>query len=296
MNVASLFGWPGATGQPGGDSIEVVGVPSDSGNSIASGARFGPAAIRRASLALRPDAIGIDHGDIGNVHGCDWEDVLKQVEEAVEAIIRRRSRPIVLGGDHAISYAAVAALRECRPLNILWFDAHTDFCAWPNENWHNHKQVLRRIAGLGHVGRIVQIGHRGITYFDEAVRFDRMKVVTAGEAQKSSAEAVLELLPPEEPIYMSIDIDAVDPRWAPGTGHPVPGGLSVARLSELARKIASNRNVVGLDLMEVNPLLDHQDMTSAAAAAILADLVPELMRPNSGAGAAAGQSAMALHD
>jgi agmatinase len=293
MNVASLFGWPEAKEQSRGDTIEVVGVPSDSGNCIASGARLGPAAIRRASQTLRPDAIGVDHGDIGNIHGCDWQDVLTQVEEIVEAIVRRRSRPVVLGGDHAISYAAVAALRECRPLNIVWFDAHTDFCAWPNESWHNHKQVLRRIAGLDHVGRIVQIGHRGITYFDEARRFDRMKVVTAGAAQGARAEAILEHLPPEEPVYMSIDIDAVDPRWAPGTGHPVPGGLSVARLSGLALDIARSRPVVGLDMMEVNPLLDHRDMTSAAAAAILAELVPALMRS---AGAGAGRPALALHD
>jgi arginase family enzyme len=222
--------------------------------------------------------------------------VLEQVEASVEAIIRRKSRPVILGGDHAISYAAVAALRDCRPLNIVWFDAHTDFCAWPNESWHNHKQVLRRIAGLDHVGRILQIGHRGITYFDEASRFERLKVVTAGEAQTSGAEAVLEHLPSDEPVYMSIDIDAVDPRWAPGTGHPVPGGLSVARLIELARLIASDRDIVGLDLMEVNPLLDHRDMTGAAAAAILAALVPVLAGPGRAAGFGGAPSAMAIHD
>ena len=289
MSVESLFGWPAPTGQAPGATLEVVGVASDSGNSIASGARFGPAAIRRASLALGPDAIGVDHGDVGQVHGCDWEDVLEQVEETVEAIVRRKSCPIVLGGDHAISYAAVAALRACRPLNIVWFDAHTDFCAWANESWHNHKQVLRRIAGLDHVGRIVQIGHRGITYFDESGRFDRVKVVTAGEARNSPAEDILKYLPLEEPVYMSIDIDALDPRWAPGTGHPVPGGLSVARLTQLARTVAGSRPIAGLDVMEVNPLLDHRDMTSAAAAAILAEIVPLLM-----VGFVADRSAMAV--
>jgi agmatinase len=296
MSLPSLFGWPAATDQAREAAIEVVGVPSDSGNSIASGARFGPTAIRTASLAFRPDAAGIDHGDIGNVHGCDWEDVVSQVEEAVEAIVRRGSRPIVLGGDHAISYAAVAAIRYRHPLNIVWFDAHTDFCAWQEASWHNHKQVLRRIAGLDHIGRILQIGHRGMTYSDEARRFDRMKVVTAGAAGSSPAEAVLEHLPPGEPVYISIDIDAVDPRWAPGTGHPVPGGLSVARLAELARLIAARRDVVGVDLMEVNPLLDHRDMTSAAAAAILAELVPELVGRAAAAGPVAGAPVPAAQD
>ena len=295
MNGETLFGWPTAAGHPHGHCIEVIGVPSDSGNGFAAGARLGPGAIRRASLASHPGAGGVDHGDIGHVHGCDWEDVLEHVEVGIEAIVRRGSRPIVLGGDHAISYAAVAALRQYRPLNIIWFDAHTDFCTWSNESWHNHKQVLRRIASLKHVGRIVQIGHRGITYFDEASRFDRVKVVTAGAAQRSSGETILEPLPADEPIYMSIDIDAVDPRWAPGTGHPVPGGLTVARLSRLACDIACQRNIVGLDMMEVNPLLDHRGMTSAAAAAILAQVVPLLILPHGAAGFGIDESAAVRH-
>lgn len=276
MNFATLFGWPSAKERPLAGGIEVLGVPSDSGNGIASGARFGPEAIRRASLKLRPNAIGIDHGDIDGVHGYDWADVLEQTERAVEGIAKRKSLPIVLGGDHAISYAAVAALRGHRPLNIVWFDAHTDFCAWPGGRWHNHKQVLRRIAGLEHVGRILQIGHRGITYSDETRRSEKMTVVTAGAAPRLQAQSILDCLPPGQPVYISVDIDAVDPRWAPGTGHPVPGGLSAMLLSDLARTVASNRHVAGLDVMEVNPLLDHQDITSAAAAGIVSEIVSAL--------------------
>jgi agmatinase len=294
VNAPSLFGWPTALGGTAGAAIEVVGIPSDCGNGIASGARLGPGAIRRASLAFRSGAAGTDHGDIGDVHGCDWADVLTRVEQAVEAIVRRGSRPIILGGDHAISYAAVAAMRDCRPLNVVWFDAHTDFCVWPNAGWHNHKQVLRRIAGLDHVGRILQIGHRGITYFDEASRYERLTVVTAGAAHDLSDEVLLAHLPAGEPFYMSIDIDAIDPRLAPGTGHPVPGGLSVTRLSRLARTIAANRQVVGLDMMEVNPLLDLDDMTSAAAAKIIADLVPALAHSVANQTSTAGQSAMTI--
>lgn len=280
VNSPSLFGWPSGKECVLASAIEVVGVPSDSGNGIASGARFGPEAIRRASLKLQPNAIGIDHGDLDCVHGCDWAEVLKQTERIVGDIANRKSRPIVLGGDHAISYAAVAALRDYGPLNIVWFDAHTDFCAWPGGGWHNHKQVLRRIAGLEHVGRILQIGHRGITYFDETRRFEKMTVVTAVAALKLQVESILEYLPAGEPVYISVDIDAVDPQWAPGTGHPVPGGLSAALLSSLACIVASNRHVVGFDVMEVNPLLDYQDITSAAAAGIVSAIV----------------SALALHD
>lgn len=288
MSATTLFAWPIATPDPKGNTIEVIGVRSDAGNSIASGARLGPQAIRRASLNLHPEASGIDHGDIEGPQ----DDVLQRLEEAVEAIARRESVPLILGGDHAISYAPVAALRKRQLLNILWFDAHTDFCAWPNESWHNHKQVLRRIASLSNVGKIVQVGHRGITYFDEASRYSRITVIPAGVAARTGADAVLEQLPADEPLYMSIDIDALDPRWAAGTGHPVPGGLSVAQLADWARAIASRREIAGLDLMEVNPLLDRQDRTSAAAAAILAEIVPALMQYRSPVATA---SALAAH-
>ena len=246
------------------------------GNGIASGTRRGPAAIRTASLAFDPGVRGIDHGDVGQVCGRDWEHVLIDVEAKAADIIARGSRPITLGGDHAVSYAAIAGTRMSQPLNIIWFDAHTDFCTWPQSAWHNHKQVLRRISGLDHVGRIVQIGHRGITYFDEAQRFDRITVVTAADAEREPLSGILNALPVGEPVYISIDIDVLDPRWAPGTGHPVPGGLSVPLLIDLAGKIADHRNVVALDLMEVNPLLDHEHMTSMAAAKVLASLVSKL--------------------
>ena len=255
----------------------MLGVPSDAGNGIASGARFGPAAIRRASLDLPGRNIaGVDHGDLEFIHDCDWADALVRTQSLIEAIATRGAIPVVLGGDHAISYAAVAALHRAGPLSVVWFDAHTDFCAWPGGDWHSHKQVLRRIAGLPHVERIVQIGHRGITYDDESTRSTRMRVTTAAEAAAMRADALLDQLPPGQPVYISVDIDAVDPRWAPGTGHPVPGGLDVETLGALARAIAAARVVIGLDAMEVNPLLDHRDMTSAAAASILAQIVSGL--------------------
>ncbi len=278
MTAATLFGWPAEMPSSGRAAIEVLGVPTDFGNGMTSGARFAPAAIRKASLAVACDGIGLDRGDIGRDCRGDWQDVLEDVERMVGDMIRRHVRPIVLGGDHAISYAAVAAARTYRPLTIVWFDAHTDFCRLTSEAWHDHKQVLRRISLLGHVGRIVQVGHRGMTYFDEAERFSRLSIVTAHEAQTILAHDLLDRLPAGDPVYLSIDIDAIDPRWAPGTGHPVPGGLSVPRLSDLARTIVENRHVVGIDLMEVNPMLDIDGRTSAAAAALIAAVVPALCR------------------
>lgn len=284
MTRVGLFGWPCA---PWSDAatgaIEVLGVPSDAGNSIASGARFGPEAIRRASLTSpKPTPAssawipGIDRGDLAAVHARDASDALGEIERVIGGIIARNGLPVVLGGDHAISFAGVAAQRARGPLSLVWFDAHTDLCAWQGGSWHNHKQVLRRIAGLAHVERIVQIGHRGITYTDESLRCDRMTLFTAQRAHELTAGALLDCLPADRPVYLSVDIDAVDPRFAPGTGHPVPGGLSVTRLAELAGVIASRRRICGVDMMEVNPLLDRDGLTSTAAAQILASILSSI--------------------
>jgi agmatinase len=276
--AVGLFAWPctsPADATPG--TIEVLGVPSDVGNSIAPGTRFGPEAIRRASVELTPPGTrGIDRGDLGTVHAGDWSDTLIDIERVVSDIVARNGLPVILGGDHAISFAAVAAQRTCGSISVVWFDAHTDLCEWPGALWHNHKQVLRRIAGLPHVERIVQIGHRGLTYHDESTRCERMSVFTSRQASDLTAGALLDRLPTDRAVYISVDIDAVDPRWAPGTGHPVPGGLSVGRLSALAGLIASRRRVCGVDVMEVNPLLDRNAMTSAAAAQILASIASAL--------------------
>lgn len=281
-----LFGWPSqSASRASGKCIEVFGVPSDSGNGVEAGGRFGPSAVRRASLDLpRPSIVGIDHGDL-EAEIYDSADLLEVIRRTVETIAGRQSVPVVLGGDHAISYAAIAALQAAVPLNVLWFDAHTDFCPWSGGEWHNHKQVLTRISGLAHVGRIVQIGHRGMSYVDESRLCSKMVVVTAGAARSIPSERLLELLPADQSVYISVDIDAIDPSRAPGTGHPVPGGLSAELLVALAQVVISNRNVVGLDLMEVNPLLDCGDMTSAVAANIVHQLVSAcaLAREASGA-------------
>ncbi len=277
MTNAGLFGWPKPPGTTSHATIEVFGVPSDLGHSYRSGTRHGPAAIREVSQSTAVSAQGVDHGDIGRAYEQDWGKVIKEVEAMTSNILSRGSCPVVLGGDHAVSFAAVAGCRQLRPLNIVWFDAHTDFCSWTPADWHNHKQVLRRIAGLPHVGQIVQIGHRGITYFDEIDRFGRLRVIRASEADTSQS-AILAALPEDQPVYVSIDIDAIDPRFAPGTGHPVPGGLAIGTLSKLARLIVKERNVIGFDLMEVNPMLDHGDTTSLAAVSIIKSIVNQHAR------------------
>lgn len=272
-----LFGW--RTGEApvrrqGG--IEVIGVPSDVGNAYVSGARLGPAAIRKASLRLpQPAAHGHDRGDVEVFDGADWAQVVERTRACVADTAGAGAFPLVLGGDHAVSYAAVAALDHLGPIDVAWFDAHTDFCPLTDPGWHNHKQVLRRIADLAHVERMLVIGHRGLTYFDESQQWPTLTVVGCDRGG-DALPLPIEWLRGDRPLYVSVDIDALDPCLAPGTGHPVPGGLGLSALCDLMRALVRERHVVGADVMEVNPMLDHGDMTSLAAAEILSVLVGAL--------------------
>lgn len=267
-----LFAWPD---QGGVDAIfHVLGVPSDIGNSFSSGARFAPHAVRQASLQIAaPPAAGVDAGDLDCIGRVDWHRAIEAIRAEVAGVRASRRVPLLLGGDHAISYPAVAALDGEGPLCVVWFDAHTDMCEWHESGWHNHKQVLGRIARLPHVKHILQIGHRGITYFDESSRSHKMTLMTAGQVESVAPASVLAHLPAHMPVYISVDIDVLDPRWAPGTGHPVPGGLSPETLARLACAIAGQRRVVGVDLMEINPSLDVDGMTALVGARMLAGIV-----------------------
>lgn len=273
--MQSLFNWPQSPGEVDQDAlVEVLGVPGDAGNSASSGSRYGPDAIRRASgNVARPLLSGFDHGDIADVCGFDWMDVLNRTSKSVEAIARKGSTSILLGGDHSISWAGVKGVECLGPITLIWIDAHTDFCAWQETEWHNHKQVLRRVAALDHVREIVHIGHRGITYADESAYTEKMRLFSPHDIQESGAKPVLEAISQDSAIYISLDIDGVDPRWAPGTGHPVPGGLQPDGLAEILGALGKTRRAAALDVMEVNPMLDPENRTSDVAASMIADFL-----------------------
>ena len=267
----SLFGWPAAEGAPPSPgSLCVMGAPTDHGNVISRGAAQGPAAIRRASLALAsPEPAGVDIGDIDRSDSPDPETFTERVAAAAAAAAGRGLCPLLLGGDHSISYAPVSALQRTRDLCLIWFDAHTDFSPWSGQAFHNHKQVLRRISKLEGVRRIVQIGYRGITVDDERSLDAKSAVVTTAGARKLDEQGLLALVPQGLPCYISIDIDVVDPFRAPGTSAPVPDGLLPQQVKNMLQALVRQREVLGADLVEVNPSLDHQAATSLVAADLI---------------------------
>jgi agmatinase len=270
-SVAGLFGWRDFGGaMPCPDDLCVFGAPSDEGNVVRRGAALGPAAIRRAASERVVESGGWDIGDISRSYGVDFSHYLEEIAATARALAGRGLVPLMLGGDHSLTFAPVAALLETRELYVVWLDAHTDFSIWNESNYHNHKQVLRRIATLSNLGGIVQIGYRGITTGDERSLGRGTQVVTSACAQRMSTHALLSLIPDDRPCYISIDIDVVDPFFAPGTSTPVPGGLKPEVVSAFLRLLTSHREIVGIDLTETNPVVDLGGRSVAVACELLA--------------------------
>lgn len=267
----SLFGWPERrSALPEAGTWCVVGAPTDHGNVISRGAAHGPAAIRRASLNLAaPSLQGVDIGDIDRSDSPDPETFMDRLADATLGICERGLCPLILGGDHSITYAPVAMLQRSRDLCLLWFDAHTDFSPWSGQSFHNHKQVLRRISKLDGVSRIVQIGYRGITGGDERSLGAKSAVVTTARARMLDEQALLALVPRDLPCYISIDIDVVDPFSAPGTSAPVPDGLPPQQVKTMLQTLVRYREIVGADLVEVNPAFDREAATGLVAADLI---------------------------
>lgn len=266
----TLFGWGSASTAGCGGGFCVIGVPADHGNGVSRGAARGPASVRRAARLLPvPRGAGIDAGDVPGCRAADPETVLSRLAEATCKAVEGGFRPLIIGGDHSITFAPVSVLQRRRDIGVVWFDAHTDFSPWAEGQGHSHKQVLRRVETLPGVKRVLQIGYRGLTAGDERHLGDKATVVTSEAARHLTSAELLALMPDDLDWYVSIDIDAIDPFHAPGTSAPVPDGMEPSTVREFLAVIVDGRRVVGADVVEVNPRLDVDDITSAIAARLL---------------------------
>ena len=220
-------------------------------------------------------------GDFDQADAVDHLLYEQRIATWVEWMAQRDLCPLILGGDHSITYAPVAALQQTRDICLIWLDAHTDFSPWQGAHFHNHKQVLRRIAGLTGVRRIVQIGYRGVTTGDERHLCDKCVVVPTSVARQLDEQALLALVPTDLPCYVSIDIDVIDPFVAPGTSSPVPDGIGPLTVKNILRALVNNRRIVGVDMVEVNPILDQDSATADIAADLLAEIAQHWSRQQS---------------
>ena len=275
-----------ATRDLDGVDVAVVGVPFDSGTSYRSGTRFGPRAIREASVMLwgyNPvvevaplDVLKlVDYGDVAVVP-VDIVANNDRIEAKVGAILTAGPTVVALGGDHSISLPLLRAhAGKYGAMAVVHFDSHPD--TWDREFGdafpYSHGTPFRRALeeGLIDPEAYIQVGIRGPVSgpedYEDARRLGA-EIVTIGEAFEIGIPAVSERIRTRlggPPVYISLDIDSADPAYAPGTGTPEVGGFTSYQLLQLVRGL-SGLDLVGLDLVEVNPLFDHGNITALLAA------------------------------
>ncbi|MFE3975147.1 MULTISPECIES: agmatinase [unclassified Peribacillus] len=269
----------------------ITGIPFDSGQSFRTGARFGPEAIRDFSILLRPynpeqdinifDYIsGIDYGDVPIIPGYISE-TYKKIEEELTPVIEKGIIPISLGGDHSITLGELRAIvKKHGPVALLQFDAHSD--TWDSyfDQKYNHGTVFRRAIeeGLIDVSRSLQIGMRGGLYGPEDLQDAQdlgLGVYTTNDYKRIGVQKMLEVIHErvaKGPVFLSFDIDFLDPVYAPGTGTPEVSGASIDDALAFVRGL-TNIDFVGFDLVEVLPSYDHGQITAAAAANIVYEFI-----------------------
>jgi agmatinase len=276
--------------------VAVVGVPFDAGTSYRPGARFGPAAIRAASRLLRDyhpalevEPFGVqqvvDAGDIA-CNPFSIQDSVNQVGEASEHLMTSCDALLALGGDHTIALPLLrTVVKHHGPVALLHFDAHLD--TWDTYFGASvtHGTPFRRAweEGLLQADRSMHIGIRGPLFSAKDLIDDAsfgFKVVTAMDLETLHIDGVVERMRQRlgaAPVYVSVDIDVLDPGLAPGTGTPEAGGLTSRELLGILRGLVGV-NVVGVDVVEVSPAYDHAEVTSTAACHVAYELLSVLAR------------------
>ncbi|QNK73901.1 agmatinase [Variovorax sp. PAMC28562] len=285
--IASMMRLPIQETSDGLDAC-FVGVPFDLGTSNRSGARFGPRQVRSESVLLRPynmatraapfDSLQV--ADIGDVatNAYNIFDSIERIETAYDRIIANGCRPITIGGDHTIAWPILRAMhKKYGPIGVVHVDAHADVNDTMGGEKIAHGTPFRRAVeeGLLDCDRVVQIGLRGTGYHADDFDWCRkqgFRVVQAEECwHKSLTPLMKEVkervagLAGQGPVYLSFDIDGLDPAFAPGTGTPEIGGLSVHQGMEIIRGLRG-LNIVGADLVEISPPYDPHGTTALVGA------------------------------
>ena len=264
--------------------VAVVGVPFDSGTSYRPGARFGPSAIRQGSRLLRPWHPGLDVSpltaqqvaDAGDIacNPFDIKEAVDQIEAAATELLAGAGHLLALGGDHTIAYPLLRVTRQrFGPVALVHFDAHLDTWQTYFGAPITHGTPFRRAAeeGLFLAERSMHIGIRGPLYTaqdlidDGELGFSIVTAMQAGQIGVDSVVAQIRDRIGDAPLYVSIDIDVLDPAHAPGTGTPEAGGLTSRELLGILRGLRGAR-LVGADIVEVAQAYDHAEITAIAAA------------------------------
>jgi agmatinase len=269
--------------------VAIIGAPFDDAVSHRPGARFGPRAIREAqytSGSIHSLQLGVEPFEVLDVVDAGDANIVPAWIDRAHALIYRKvsdvaatgAIPIVLGGDHSITWPSATAIAEVRRpggIGIVHFDAHADTA---NEDWGvlaGHGTPMRRLIESGAVkgSNFVQVGLRGywppVEVFEwmqsQGMRYHFMREIEERGAEAVVADAIAEALDGPDCVYLSLDIDVIDPGMAPGTGTPEPGGMLTREVLRAIRQIVSAVELCGMDIVEVSPPYDHAEITAMVA-------------------------------
>jgi formimidoylglutamase len=272
-----------------GVDVAIIGAPFDDAVTHRSGARFGPRAIREAqytSGSIHSLQLDVDAFDLLTVVDAGDANIVPAWIERGHAMIYRKVRevaatgaiPIILGGDHSITWPAATAVAELRrpgSIGIVHFDAHADTANDSHGVLASHGTPMRRLIESGAVKgkNFVQVGLRGywppVETFEwmeqQGLRWHFMREIEERGAEAVITQAIEEALEGPDFIYLSIDIDVIDPGMAPGTGTPEPGGMLTREVLRAIRQIVGAVDLAGMDIVEVSPPYDHAETTAMAA-------------------------------
>jgi agmatinase len=276
--------------------MAVLGVPFDGMASMRPGCRQAPRALRDASARFgwlgRPEGSsgffdigsnrtwmkGVRLADVGDVDvSLDAERTRSSIKALVGDVLRAGAMPVILGGDHSISFPAIQAFEEFGPLTVVLIDAHLDYRDTFLGLKFSNNSPFRRAHELGFIKQIIAVGVRGIKSTDQEYRESLAHGnlnISADQVHDQGVASVLESLPTElGNYYLSIDIDGLDPSIAPGTESPEAEGLTFTEVKRFLRGIGARGRMVGLDLVEVNPYLDHAELTQHIAVQITIEAI-----------------------
>jgi agmatinase len=265
--------------------VALLGIPHDRNSSFMRGAASGPKEIRKALFTDATTLLtegGIDlgregaMGDLGDLsfrRGEDIEKTIERIGSAVSAIHDSGKRPIFLGGDHFVTYPVIKALgKRVADLTIVHLDAHADIYDSYGGNIYSHASPFARIMEERLVSRLVTVGVRTMNdHQGKQVKRFGIEVIRMSEVGKGGSASILDRLDlGGRPVYISFDMDVLDPAFAPGVSHHEPGGMTTRQAIEIITSL--DAEVVGADVVEVNPKRDVSGITAAAAAKVVKEL------------------------
>ena len=270
--------------------IALIGVPFDGGTTYRPGPRFGPRNIRVQSAMIRPwnPVLRVnpfakwriaDFGDL-SINPLSIEDTYRRIAAQLGDVLRAGARPVCVGGDHSILLPILRAIhKQFGPVAFVQLDAHGDTWGGYFGSPHSHGTPVKYAVeeGLIQEGCALQVGLRGQVYSDGDFDFahqHHIQIVTAEQFHQGGVELVKPHCKKlrNRPVYITLDIDVVDPAFAPGTGTPQVGGLSSAQILDLVRSLQGLK-LVGCDLVEVSPPYDNGEITSLLAANLVFELI-----------------------